>query len=207
MVARNVVVRGAIMYYWREPNKDFKSGLKILEHDAAVFEMIVYAVDVGEIDVYVRHLSKDELKKIMNPRKGVVIEELADDNEVESTVQVVTGGRAGSVNASSDGVEISYDIGILENNIESPKRGLNIEDDDFDGVMYILDDEAEPEISCELAEDEVYPEDEVNEEDEAAEREGNTEATYNDVGEHMESAGACELNEIGQTDIGQSEQE
>ena len=155
-------------------------------------------------------LAKMNLKKIMNPRRGVVIEELAEDNEVESTVQVVKGGRARSVNASSDGVEISDDVIILENNIESSKRGLNIEDetedDDFDRVVYMPNDEAELEISCELAEEEAYPENEVNKKDEVVEREGNTEATYNDGGEHMDSADVYDLDRISQIDIEQSEQ-
>ena len=100
--------------------------------------MMVYAIDAGEIDAYVRHLSKHDLNKLMNPRTGVVIEELANDNEIEANVPVVKGGRLSSVNARTDGVVNKKEDG--RSNVNSDDKA---EDDDFDGVVYMPDDEAE----------------------------------------------------------------
>ena len=58
--AQELGLFGTMMYYWRHPDKDYKSGLKRLENDAIIFEMALSAADVGEVDVYVRHLNKDE---------------------------------------------------------------------------------------------------------------------------------------------------
>ena len=71
------------MYYWRHPDKDYKSGLKRLENDATLFEMTLSAADAGEVDVYVRHLSEDELEDVLNKNQWspVVIEEIINESE------------------------------------------------------------------------------------------------------------------------------
>ena len=65
------------------PGLDFKSDLKILENDASVIEMALYAADEGIVDVYVKHLTFEELEELVNPRRqsGVVIEEIIDSSQ------------------------------------------------------------------------------------------------------------------------------
>ena len=73
---------GSVTYYLRHPKKDYKSGLKILENDAYVFKMALYTTNAGEVDVYVRHLTNEEVEEARNPRKNrLVIEEINNDNE------------------------------------------------------------------------------------------------------------------------------
>ena len=49
------------MYYWRHLDKDYKLGLKRLENDTLVFEMTLHTINAGEVDIYMRYLSEDEL--------------------------------------------------------------------------------------------------------------------------------------------------
>ena len=73
---------GEFQYYWKMPGLNFKSSLKILENDASVTEMALYAADEGIVDVYVKHLTFEELEELVNPRRqsGVVIEEIVDSS-------------------------------------------------------------------------------------------------------------------------------
>ena len=65
------------------PGLDFKSSLKILENDASVTEMALYAADERIVDVYVKHLTFEELEELVNPRRqsSVVIEEIVDSSQ------------------------------------------------------------------------------------------------------------------------------
>ena len=111
--ARGLGVFENVMYYWRDPLKDYNSGRKILESDAGAFEMALNGLDAGEIDVYVRHLSEDDLFEAMNPMgRGVVIEEIVEEkneNEVRSRLSGVNIVRSDRVNVS--GVDRDVSIG------------------------------------------------------------------------------------------------
>ena len=102
--ASTIGIEGEVQFYWREPNKDFNSGRKLLENDASVHEMALIGVEVGEIDVYVKHLSEEEVEDACNPVKtgGVVIEEIEEDNDNEANVRK-SGVNAGRSDRVSEG--------------------------------------------------------------------------------------------------------
>ena len=60
---------------------DFNYGTSLLDNDAYVFEMALYGVNNGKIDVYVKHLSNEELEAVIKPprRSSIVIKALADE--------------------------------------------------------------------------------------------------------------------------------
>ena len=186
LVAQDLGLFGNLMYYWRDPKKDFNSGLKILENDGSVFEMALNAADVGEIDVYVRHLSEDDLDKAMNvgEKSGVVIEELIAEGEFESNV------RSAAVNEVGDSVV----------------NTMVIEDVEFDGIVYMGDGDDEAELNSKPEAEPEHNDDAGDQED--AENEDSFGAAGDQQAEPVvEHDQQADLNEIGQTDFVQSEKE